>query len=244
MIINKNRTVKMSAIKKKDFVEISFVGKLKNEGHIFDTTDEKVAKENNLYNPNIKYGSIITCVGEGLILKGLDDALIGKEIGKNYSVELKADDTFGKRNAKLVKLVPLNVFKKANIQPVPGLQVTFDDALGIVKTISGGRVIVDFNHPLSGKELVYDFKIISKVDDKVEQIKSLLELKLNMKKENMDVVISGTDAKITWDANLPKEYTDKISEFITSCVDVKSVSFLEKKNESDKAEKKVTSSKE
>ena len=48
----------------------------------------------------------------------------------------------------------MSAFKKENITTQPGLQITVDEAVGMVKTVSGGRVIVDFNHPLSGKDIV------------------------------------------------------------------------------------------
>ncbi len=60
-------------VKIKDFIEIEYTGKLKAEDIIFDTTDEKLAKENNIHQENSNYGPTIICLGENQILKGLDD---------------------------------------------------------------------------------------------------------------------------------------------------------------------------
>ncbi|MFP4112045.1 MAG: peptidylprolyl isomerase [Candidatus Woesearchaeota archaeon] len=233
-------------LKEKDFVTIDYTGRVKNEGYIFDTTLESVAKENHLYNPGIKYGSVTTCVGKGLILEALDNALIGKEIGKDYTIEINSGDSFGKRSASLIKLVPTSTFKKQGIKPVPGLQVTVDGSMGVIKTVSGGRVIVDFNHPLAGKDLVYEVKIKDLVDDKVEQVKSVLELKLNIKKENVDVRFDKekNSINILMDIDFPKEFEKEFADFIKDCVDVKEVKFEKKsqKKASEKSDSKEKSS--
>ena len=62
-------------LKKTDFVEIEYTASTDNQ--VFDTTDEKLAKENDLEGSS--YGPITICIGEGLVLPGLDKALEGKE---------------------------------------------------------------------------------------------------------------------------------------------------------------------
>ena len=161
------------AIKKGDFVELDFVGKIKDSNEIFDLTKEDVAKENNIYNPKLSYKPLIICVGEGDILNSLDDRLIGKEKGK-HNIEIKSEDGFGKKNPALLKLVPIKIFKKENLRPFPGLNVNIDGYIGTVRTVSGGRVIVDFNHPLSGKDLVFDIEIKKIVKDGKEKVESIV----------------------------------------------------------------------
>src|SRR3989344_5140894 len=141
--------------KKGDFIEIDFVGKLKEENIIFDLTDAKVAKENNIYHDDHPYKPIIICLGKKDVIKGLDDFLLDKEADKEYEIEIKPEDAFGKKQQELIKLVPTSVFTKQNIQPFPGLQVNLNNIPAIIKTVSGGRTLVDFNHPLSGKTLAY-----------------------------------------------------------------------------------------
>ena len=151
----------MTIVSKKDFIEIEYTGKLKDENVVFDTTDETVAKENGLESHS-GYGSVIICVGEEQLLKGLDKNLEGKETGKEYDIELKPEDAFGNKNAKLIQLVPTSKFKQQNVQPMPGMQLNIDGVVGTIKTVSGGRTLVDFNHPLSGKVLTYKIKINKK----------------------------------------------------------------------------------
>ena len=47
----------------------------------------------------------------------------------------------------------------AKIQPIPGLQLNIDGSFGVVKPSAADACLVDFNHPLAGKDLVYDVKI-------------------------------------------------------------------------------------
>ena len=63
----------MTKMKKGDFIELDFIGRIKSSNEIFDLTSEEEAKKNNLYSENYKYGSVIICIGQGQILKYIDD---------------------------------------------------------------------------------------------------------------------------------------------------------------------------
>ena len=181
-------------IKKGDFVEIEYDGSLKNPEMLFDTTSAEKAKKEGIHSQKMAYGPVTICVGETQLLKGLDESLIDKEIG-DHEITLPPEDAFGKKDAKLMKLVPASIFKKNGIRAERGLQVNIDGAIGTIRTVTGGRVIVDFNHPFSGKEVIYHVKIIKKIDDKTEQVKSFLNLALNVKKDA--IVIEEKDGKKT-----------------------------------------------
>ena len=97
------------ALKKNDFVEIEYVGRVK-DGEIFDTNIKEEAKKINL---KIETKPLIICISQKMILPAIDDFLIGKEIGE-YNLELSPEKAFGKRNRTLVKTLPLAVFKNQN----------------------------------------------------------------------------------------------------------------------------------
>ncbi len=158
----------MEKTKKNDFVEIEFVGRA--NGEIFDTNIKKEAEKINL---KIEEKPLIVCIGQGMLVRGFDKELEDKEVGKEYHINLSPEEAFGKRNPSLIKIMPLKVFKEKNIQPAAGLMLNFDGLLAKVITVSGGRVIVDFNNPLSGKEIEYDFKIKRKIQDMKEKINAL-----------------------------------------------------------------------
>ncbi len=204
----------MEPIKKKDFVEIEYTGKLKEENVIFDTTDEKLAKENKLHGHD--YGPIIICVGEEQLLKGLDKNIEGKEIGKEYSIEMQPEDAFGKKNAKLIQLIPTNKFKQQKIHPMPGMQLNIDGMIGTIKTVSGGRTLVDFNHPLAGKEIYYKIKINKKITDDKEKLSSYLKLSLGTKDFKAEIIDS--NAKINLKNEIPEEAKERLTKKITELI--------------------------
>ena len=211
----------MEPIKKRDFVEIEYTGKLKEENIIFDTTDEKIAKENKLHNHD--YGPVTICVGEEQILKGLDKNIEGKEIGKEYSFEIKPEDAFGKKDAKLIQMIPISKFKQQKIQPMPGMQLNIDGVVGTVKIASGGRTLVDFNHPLAGKELSYKIKINKKITDDKEKLSSYLKLSIG---KDFEAELTNSNAKIILKNEIPKEIKERLSKKITELIpDIKKVEF-------------------
>ena len=160
-------------IKKGTFIEINYTGLIKESNKVFDTSQEEIAKKENIFNKNLTYKSIIICVGEHQILPGLDEELENKELG-NYEFEIPPEKAFGKKNPKLMQLISTANFKKQNIIPYPGLQVNIDGILGIIRTVTPGRAIIDFNHPLSGKNLIYKIEIKRIVTDVKEQLDSLV----------------------------------------------------------------------
>ncbi len=156
------------SFQKNDFLEIEFTGRIK-DGEVFDSN---ISEELKKLNPDQKAKPLIFCLGQEMFLKGIEDFLIGKERG-NYEIELKPENAFGLRNPSLIQMIPLKVFIEHKINPIPGTVLNFDNKLGKVLTVSGGRTMVDFNNPLAGKEVVYNIKILRKVDDVNEKINSL-----------------------------------------------------------------------
>ncbi len=198
-----------------DFIEIDYTGKLKEENMIFDVTNEDTAKQNNLYHEDHVYKPIIICLGKKDVVKGLDNFLIDKEQNKEYELEIQPEDAFGKKHQELIKLLPTSAFTKQNIQPYPGLQVNLNNLTAVIKTVSGGRTLVDFNHPLAGKTLIYKVKINRIITNAKEKLSSILEqvtkdFKIELK-ENEAVIDSDIkDKKLQ--KELEKEIKDRIPE--------------------------------
>ena len=158
----------MEKVKEKDFVEVEFTGSSNDQ--IFDTTDKEDAKKIGL-NADVK--PIIVSVGNQMLLKGFDDSLAGKEIGKEYTIILGPEQAFGKRDPKLIRIIPSSVFKEKDMNPIPGMTIQLDQNLAKILSVSGGRVTVDFNNPLAGKDVEYKFKITKKIEDDNDKINAL-----------------------------------------------------------------------
>lgn len=157
-------------LQKKDFIEIEFTGKTK-DNEIFDSNIPEDLKKTQF---NIEAKPFVYSLGEGMFLEGVDNFLIGKEIGK-YKIELSPENAFGKREPKFIQMVPIKVFHEQKMNPIPGHVFNFDGKIGKIITVSGGRVLIDFNNPLAGKEIVYDLNVLRKVEKIEEKIKALNE---------------------------------------------------------------------
>lgn len=92
-------------VKLKDFISLDYTGKLA-DGTVYDTTVKKVAEENDLPTEKRIFTPVTICVGENQILPGLDEELIDKEIGKEYTITLPPEKAFGKRDVKKMTSSP------------------------------------------------------------------------------------------------------------------------------------------
>ena len=162
------------ALQKKDFIEIEFTGKVK-DGEVFDSNIKEDLKK---LNPDANPKPFVFALGEGMFMKGVDEFLIGKEIG-SYTIELSPEKAFGPRVPSFVQPIPMKVFQSQNVRPYPGAVFNFDGRIAKILSVSGGRVVADFNHPLAGKEVVYELKILRKVEDQNEKIKSFINFFFN-----------------------------------------------------------------
>ena len=138
------------AIKKGDIIKVEYEGSLE-DGSIFDST------ERNGGNP-LKFE-----VGSGQIIKGFDEAVIGKEVGEEFSIKLQPSEAYGYYNKDLMRKMPKNLFPKEQ-DPKPGMIIQVMDETGhvmlaAIKKVQEEEVIIDMNHPLAGKVLNFKIKV-------------------------------------------------------------------------------------
>ncbi|MFX1339765.1 MAG: peptidylprolyl isomerase [Promethearchaeota archaeon] len=139
------------AIKKGDIIKVEYEGSLE-DGSIFDST------KRNGGNP-LKFE-----VGSGQIIKGFDDAVIGKEVGEEFSIKLQPSEAYGDYNKDLIRKMPKNLFPKEK-EPKSGMIIQVMDETGhvmlaAIKEVLSEKVIIDMNHPLAGKVLNFKIKVI------------------------------------------------------------------------------------
>lgn len=203
-------------IKNKDFIEIEFTGRIK-DGEIFDSNIKQDLEKTELKLPA---KPLIFCVGERMFLESIDDFLIGKEPGI-YEIELTPEKAFGKRDTKLIKIIPLNVFRQQKVSPQPGMIFNFDGQIAKILSVSGGRVITDFNSPLAGKTVNYKIKVKRIVNDINEKTNALIEffLKKEIPFEIKDKkLIVKTEKNISQFLNL---FKDKFKELLDLELEIK-----------------------
>ncbi len=213
-------------LKNNDFIELDFVGKVRETGEIFDTTIEEEAKKADLLkdanNEDRKFEPLRICIGQGMVVKGLDKDIADKEIEKDYEIELSPEDAFGKRDSKLVKIMPLSAFRERGVEPVAGMMLALDNFLVKIAAVTSGRVIADFNNPLSGKHIIYKFRIKRKIDDAKEKVEILSELFFgkpeNISVENNKAVIG---LKMQIPENIKDELVKKFKEILGIDIEIK-----------------------
>lgn len=189
-------------ISKGDFIRINYVGKIKESGRVFDTTLEEVARKSNIYDEKLNFKPAPIVVGANHVIQGLDEALVGMEVGEKKTVVIPPEKGYGARDPKLVKVVPLKDFRRQGLRPVPGMRVEAEGRIGRVQSVSGGRVRVDFNYELAGKVLEYEVSVEEKINKLEEKVRLLLELHMpyanpedhEVKVKNKGVVIRLSDA--------------------------------------------------
>jgi FKBP-type peptidyl-prolyl cis-trans isomerase SlyD len=170
-------------VKEGSFVRLSYTGKIGER--VFDTTDEAVAKEAGIHNPQAVYGPVLVRVGNRHVVIGLDDALVGKEAGDEGSVEVPPEKAFGIHDDTRMESVSLAKFEE---KPQIGATVEVDNREGTVANIIGRRAVVDFNHPLAGKTATYWFRVEGIVESQPEQIQGLIQL---YTQRSMEVTVEG-----------------------------------------------------
>lgn len=179
-----------------DFVYINFTGRIKDTGEIIDTSYEDIAKKEKVYNPETKYGPMPIIIDANLVFPGLNEAIKEMKIGEKKEVEIQPEKGFGKRSEELVKLIPEARFKEQNIDATLGSFVTVNRLRGKVISIDGGRVKVDFNHPLAGRTLKYDIEIVSEINDTVEKVKATVFYFLGIDMQDVDARLGEKDVEI------------------------------------------------
>ncbi len=190
------------AIENGDFVRLNFTGKIKETDEIFDTTFEDVANEAGILVENKTYGPIPIIVGGNHLLKAIEDAIVGAEVGDEVHVSVTPENGFGQRDTSLIQLIPMKEFKKQGINPVRGMQISSEAGNGKILSVNGGRVKVDFNHELAGKNLEYDVTVVENIESDEDKVKSMIELHYsypNLDLDKTEISIDGDTLRIKLD---------------------------------------------
>lgn len=165
-------------LQKSDFILIDYTAKVKETGEVFDTTTEDISKKEHLHKEGEIYEPKLIVIGEGWMLKPLDEAFVTMEIGKPSIVEIPPDKAFGSRDPEKIRRVPLKQLLAKEINPALGARIEYGGKMATVRSIGAGRVLLDFNPPLAGKTLVYDVTVGKKLETNEEKILSLVHRRI------------------------------------------------------------------
>ena len=215
------------SIQKGDFIKVSYTGK--TEDRIFDTTEEEVARASGIYNEKGKYGGDVIVVGAGHTVLGLDEDLIGKDVGYKGSITLPPEKAFGHRNPELIETIPITKFKD---RPQVGMPVQVDGRAGTIIRVIGRMAQVDFNRFLAGVTVTYDYEIKEKIEDNEGKVHGLLGLYLG---RDLSIQINGETATVEIDPDMTYNQRwlmskRQIASELIANTDIKEVIYLERYN--------------
>lgn len=154
-----------------DFVRVDVVARTVEEGQLVDTTDPEVAEDEGIEEGTFEPRTIV--LGEGHLFDPVEEDMIGKEAGEEGEIVVSHEDAFGEHDPDQVRTVSAD--KIPEDDRYPGAHVHVDGDHGHVEAIIGGRARVNFNHPLAGDDIEYEYEILEIVDDRIEQAQGLLQ---------------------------------------------------------------------
>jgi FKBP-type peptidyl-prolyl cis-trans isomerase 2 len=152
------------AITTGDTVTLEYVGRL-DDGTVFDTSREDVATEEGLaqQQPDREYEPLTVEVGAGQLIEGLEEELVGMEVGDTETVTIPPEKAYGERTDERVAEYEAAEFDEMlqGADVVEGMHVqTQQGAPGEVVHVDDDVVRVDFNHELSGETLEFEVEIL------------------------------------------------------------------------------------
>lgn len=150
----------MVEIEKGDLIRLEFTGYLSSDSSVFETTDAQVAKASGIYSEENEYGAKLIVYGQGAMVPGLEEAIPQLELDALAKIKVPTAKAFGPKHSDLIRVMNQKEFVKHGINPAPGLMVTLDGVPALVKSVSSGRIMLDFNHPLAGQDVEYSVKVL------------------------------------------------------------------------------------
>ena len=139
----------MAQVKSGDKVKVHYHGKL-TTGETFDSSAGREPLEFE--------------VGSGMVIKGFDDGVTGMAVGDKKTINIPFDEAYGPRNPEMVIDMPKERFPE-DMEVEVGMPLVMSDGQGqqfqvTIVEIKETSVILDANHPLAGKDLVFDLELV------------------------------------------------------------------------------------
>jgi len=162
------------AVNKGDFIKVEMTGTTVETGEVFETTDEELAREEGIYDESRTYGPRLVVVGEGFVLRGLDERLPGTPFNEEVEIEIPPEEAFGERNLADVQMIAYRILRSKGVNPYVGAEIEIDGRPAIIRSVGAGRVQVDYNHPLAGRQILYKLDVVEHLTDEKDRMKALI----------------------------------------------------------------------
>ena len=140
----------MSQVQANDTVKVHYTGKLKNDGRVFDTSENREPLEAKL--------------GQNQLIPGFEKGLAGMKVNEKKTIEIPMEEAYGDVQKELFQKVERNQLPE-DIKPEVGMGLMAKNPDGSerqlrVADVKDEFIIVDANHPLAGQDLVFDLEVV------------------------------------------------------------------------------------
>ncbi|SFR44413.1 MULTISPECIES: FKBP-type peptidyl-prolyl cis-trans isomerase [Halorubrum] len=180
-----------------DFVRVAYTIRTADDGRVIDTTDEETAEDAEIDVDEYDFEPRIIALGAGHVFSSVEEAFLGASVGDEGTVDVPAEDAFGAYDPDEVETVKADKIPEED--RYPGAQIQIDNRQGHLETIIGGRARVDFNHPLAGEDLEYEYEILARIDDREEQAAGMLGMYLQEAPEVRIETVTEEEETVTED---------------------------------------------
>ncbi|WP_124980057.1 FKBP-type peptidyl-prolyl cis-trans isomerase [Nonlabens xiamenensis] len=141
----------MSQVKANDTVKVHYTGKLKNNGQVFDTSENREPLEAKL--------------GQGMLIPGFEKGLVDMKVNEKKTIEIPKEEAYGDIHEELFQKVEKNQLPE-EIKPEIGMGLVSTNPDGSqrqlrVTDVQEDHIVVDANHPLAGQDLIFDLEVVS-----------------------------------------------------------------------------------
>jgi peptidylprolyl isomerase len=140
----------MQQVKTGDTIQVHYHGTL-TDGTIFDSSTGREPLEFE--------------VGSGMVIEGFDNGVLGMGVGDKRTVQIPAEQAYGVSNQDMIMEFPIDRFP-TDLVPEVGLQLNMSNNQGeqfpvVIVEVAAEHVLLDANHPLAGKDLIFDLELVS-----------------------------------------------------------------------------------
>lgn len=202
-----------------DVVKLHYIGRDAKTGEIFDLTDPDVADEEG-FETQEELGPVKILLGDEQLIEGVEEAVMDMDEGEEQTIEVPQEKAFGSRDSDQIKTISEREFEQHDVTPRRGMPVEIDGQRGRIIMAMNGRVKVDFNHPMAGKDLEYDIEVLETLTGTEEQARAILDKHFE---DQYELSVDGEDIEIVFDADVPDDIEESIDEQLSKLNAVDSV---------------------
>jgi FKBP-type peptidyl-prolyl cis-trans isomerase 2 len=140
----------MLIVKDKDTVKVHYIGKF-TSGEVFDSSEGREPLEFTL--------------GQGMLIPGFEKAVIGMMVSQSKTVTIPVEEAYGPIMEEMLQQVPREALPP-EMEPMVGMQLMSQLPNGteiplVITEVRETEITVDANHPLAGKELIFEITLVS-----------------------------------------------------------------------------------